>query len=108
VAVYLGTWCGDSRREVARLWRALDALGREPPFRIRYIGVDRRKQAREVPPDLMLRFVPTFVVSRKGREVGRVVESAPQGIEADLSALLTGNRRGTISERTDLGLLSSR
>src|SRR4051794_1279107 len=27
VTVFLGTWCGDSRREVPRLWKALDTEG---------------------------------------------------------------------------------
>ena len=88
VVVYLGTWCGDSRREVSRLWSALDAAG-PVPFAIRWIGVDRSKTE----PAGMLRGVglervPTFVVRRSGREVGRVVESAPAGIEHELLALL--------------------
>jgi hypothetical protein len=105
VTVYLGTWCGDSRRELLRLWSALDLLGDTPPFLIRYIGVDRQKKAPKLPPDLSLTYVPTFVVSRDGRELGRIIESSPRGIEADLRALLTGTTKGIISKRSDLGSL---
>ncbi len=101
VEVYLGTWCGDSRRELTRLWRALDQMGKKPPFPIRYVAVDRGKQAPGLSADLGLRRVPTFIVTRGGQEVGRIVESAPDGIEADLGALLLGTRSGVISERTD-------
>lgn len=103
VTVFLGTWCGDSRREVPRLWRALDESGVVFPFRIRYLGVDRAKQE---PADEIgengIRFVPTFIVSRDGREVGRIVETAPHGIEKDLLALLTGQATGVIAIRDDL------
>lgn len=104
VTVYLGTWCYDSRRELARLWRRLDEIGGMPLFRIRYVGVDRDKRQ---PEDLLagvdLRFVPTFVVSRAENEVGRVIEESPNGIEHDLAALLSGETSGPISTRQDLG-----
>lgn len=102
VTIYLGTWCGDSKRELSRFWQALESLGTKPPFDIRYIGVDRQKQAPGLLPDADLRFVPTFVVSRDGKEIGRVVESAPQGIDVELRALLMGEKQGTISGRDDL------
>lgn len=102
VTVYLGTWCPDSERELARFWQALDALGQDLPFEVRYVGVDREKRAPQIGPELQLRFVPTFVVSREGRELGRVVESAPRGIEVDLPALLSGELQGVISKRADL------
>ncbi|HEY0514416.1 MAG TPA: thioredoxin family protein [Thermoanaerobaculia bacterium] len=103
VTVYLGTWCGDSRREVPRFWKALDAVGGNVPFAVRYVGVDRQKKepAEAVAKD-GVRYLPTFIVRRDGREVGRVVESSPKGIEADLLALLTGKAAGVISARQDL------
>lgn len=103
VDVVLGTWCGDSRREVARLWAALDALSAPVPFELRYVGVDRSKQEpQSLLEGLDLRYVPTFVVRRDGSEVGRIIESAPEGIERDLAALLSGARSGVISGRDDL------
>jgi thiol-disulfide isomerase/thioredoxin len=98
VAVYFGTWCGDSRRELPRLWRALDEVGSMVPFDLELVGVDRAKSE---PADRLagvdLRYVPTFVVRRDGREVGRIVETSPLGIERDLLALLTGQVGGVIS-----------
>ena len=103
VTVYLGTWCGDSRREVPRFWKALDAMGGSAPFQVRYVGIDRHKQepAADVGRDGVL-YLPTFIVRRDGREVGRVVETSPHGIESDLLALLTGKASGVLSTRTDL------
>ncbi len=108
VTVFLGTWCSDSRRELARLWRALDEAGvataDELPFHLEYIGVDRRRQEPTGHVDgADLRFVPTFVVRRGGHEVGRIVESSPHGVERDLLDLLTGEASGVLSTRADLG-----
>lgn len=109
VVVVLGTWCGDSRREVSRLARALDeaARGRPAlPFRVRWLGVDRGKASpgevgREI-AGLGVRYVPTVIVRRDGVEVGRVVESAPEGIERALAAYLGGGRTGVTSGRPEL------
>jgi hypothetical protein len=103
VTVYLGTWCSDSKRELARLWRAMDETGGAVPFALRYVAVARSKQE---PAALLtgrgLEYVPTFVVERDGREVGRIVEQSPQGIERDLLALLDGTAHGLVSARQDL------
>lgn len=103
VDVFLGTWCGDSRRVVSRLFRALEVAGEPLPFSIRFVGVDRSKVAPDGLTDgAELRFVPTIIVRRDGTEVGRIVESAPRGVETELRALLTGETSGTVSLRTDL------
>jgi thiol-disulfide isomerase/thioredoxin len=103
VTIYLGSWCGDSRREVSRLWRALDEAGGSIPCTISYIGVDHEKKE---PAALVagsdLHYVPTFIVKRDGREVGRIVESSPHGVEQDLLALLSGSAHGLVTARTDL------
>ncbi len=103
VVVYLGSWCSDSRREVPRFWKALDAAGAAVPFTVRYVAVDRQKKE---PADAVakdgIRYLPTFIVRRGGREVGRVVETSPKGIESDLLALLNGSAHGVLSTRTDL------
>lgn len=97
VVVYLGTWCSDSRREVARMWKAFDIAGGTLPFEIEYVAVDRSLHASEgVSTEAELEYVPTFIVQRNGFEVGRIVETAPGGIEQDLHALLSGNQTGII------------
>lgn len=103
VQVFLGTWCSDSKRELARLWRALDEVAGMVPFELELIAVDRDKKEPEGRQEgLDIRYVPTLIVRRDGEEVGRIVEEAPGGIERDLLALLTGEARGVISAREDL------
>lgn len=94
IEVYFGTWCGDSKRQVPRLLRLLDAAGfRED--RLRLVGLsDRAGEFKQAPgrPE-KARYVhrtPTIVVLRKGTEVGRIVESPAATLEADLAAILDG------------------
>lgn len=107
VTVYLGTWCSDSKRELARLWRGLDDAGvfaeDDLPFALEYVAVDRDKTdpaGRAAAAGV--EYVPTFVVSRGGEEVGRMVEESVDGIEHDLLALLSGEAAGVLSARPDL------
>jgi|SRR6185295_6666178 len=103
VTVFLGTWCSDSRREVPRFWKALAEAGGDVPFEIRYVGVDReKKEPAGALAENGVRYLPTFVVRRDGRETGRIVETAPNGVERDLLALLTGKARGVLTTREDV------
>lgn len=103
VTVVLGTWCSDSLREVPRFWRALDRVGGLVPFEVTYLAVDRAKQEpAELLAGLEVTHVPTFIVRRGGREVGRIVERSPGAIELDLLDLLEGNAWGVLSG-SDLG-----
>lgn len=98
LVIYLGTWCPDSRREVSHFWRVLDEAGGELPFTVRYVGVNRAKsEPAELVSGADLRYVPTFVVRRRGEEVGRIVEQPPRSVEEDLLALLTGEATGLLS-----------
>lgn len=102
ITVYLGTWCSDSRREVPRFWRALDQTGGMVPFTVEYVAVDEDKQEpASALEGVHLEYVPTFLVRRDERELGRVVEVAEDGIERDLLALLTGEVQGVVSGRDD-------
>jgi len=97
VKVFFGTWCSDSEREVSRLLKILSDL-ETPPFSVRFFQVEKDKKdpaKLQAPDDIA--FLPTFVVTRKGREVGRIVERSPRSLETDLRLLLDGRTEGLIS-----------
>lgn len=103
VMVFLGTWCSDSGRELPRLWRAFDELGVMTPEMIRYIGVNRDKtEPAEWVAGVDLEWVPTILVRRDGKELGRIVESSPNGIERDLLALLEGETEGWVTDSPEV------
>ncbi len=92
VDVYLGVWCGDSRREVVRHFRLNDTG--KMPFTTNYISLGRDFGTAT---DVKLEAVPTFVVTREGKELGRIIETSPTTLEQDLADLLSGRTSGRIT-----------
>lgn len=94
VEAYFGTWCGDSRRQIPRLLRLLDALGFDEA-RLTMTGLsDRSMEFKKAPgnPEAkrLIHRTPTIVVLRDGAEIGRIVETPETSLEADLLAIVEG------------------
>ena len=88
VTVVLGTWCGDSLREVPRFLKVLDLL-EIPENDITIIAVDRSKSIpEEATNQLQIDRVPTFIIYKDGVEAGRIVETPIESFEKDLLYLL--------------------
>lgn len=89
LTVVMGTWCGDSHRHVPRLMRILETVN-FPENKLTIIGVNRKKEApggEEGP--LNIQFVPTIIVQKYGKEIGRIIENPSTGyIERDLVDIL--------------------
>ena len=91
--LFLGTWCGDSRREVPRLEKIFIELGIDFN-QLTIVAVDRDK----VSPDNEqegkdIRYVPTLIVRNNDVEVGRIVESPSSEsatLESDLLEISLG------------------
>jgi len=88
VLVFLGTWCGDSKREVPRFLKLVDAAGISMD-RITLHALDRKKTS----PDGMeagygIERVPTFIFLKKEAEIGRIVETPRTTLEGDILTIL--------------------
>lgn len=88
IDIVYAMWCGDSRREMPRFFKVMDAI-RFPSEKITLIAVDRTML---VPPNVKEEYgitnVPTFIVKYKGMEIGRIIESPKTSLEQDLFELL--------------------
>lgn len=93
IQVFLGTWCGDSRREVPKFIKLLEAAD-YPMERLQLIGVDRRSEFYKQSPTgehvgrNILR-VPTIILLKNGVEIGRIIERPRISLEADLCDMLS-------------------
>ena len=89
ITVFMGTWCGDSKREIPRLYKVLDTAN-FPEEKLRVIGVNNARSNYKQAPNgeekgLNIHRVPTIIVyNKKGKEVGRIVEHPVESLEADL------------------------
>ena len=83
--LFLGTWCGDSKREVPRLEKIFNAFNVQFE-KVKIIAVDREKVSpgnEQEGKDI--RYVPTLIISKNNVELGRIVES-PSSKEATLES----------------------
>lgn len=91
VTIVLATWCGDSKRAVPRLLKALHEAN-NPALQVEFYGIG---------PDFLtpldyirartLTNVPTMIVERGRGEIGRVVETpATATVEQDIATILAG------------------
>ena len=89
ITAVLGTWCDDSHREIPRLLKILDAVG-YPENKITFLAVNRKKESPNGDEGPMnIQKVPTIIVYKYGKEVGRIVEMPNSGwLEKDLIEIL--------------------
>lgn len=85
IVVVLGTWCEDSHREVPRLFKILETLN-FPESKLSIIAVNRKYEAPGGEEGVYnIKKVPTIIVEKYGKEIGRITESPPSGyLERDL------------------------
>ena len=77
--VFMGTWCEDSHFVIPKMYSLLDAAG-FPKERITLLAVDRNKKTlSHLAEALNVINVPTIIVMKKGKELGRVVEYGKSG-----------------------------
>lgn len=86
--IVMGSWCHDSQVQVPRFYKVLD----QAKFRaknIKVVAVDRNK--RTIGYDiskLSISYVPTMILFKDGKEVGRIVESPETSLEKDLLKII--------------------
>jgi thiol-disulfide isomerase/thioredoxin len=90
--IFLGSWCGDSRREVPRMLKILQYAGVDTN-RLSIVFVDNTPQAYKQSPQheergKNIHRVPTFIVYDGKTEIGRIIESPVVSLEKDLLAIL--------------------
>lgn len=90
IQVFMGTWCEDSQRETPRLYQVLETLDFDmSQFEI--IAVSRDKDTpNHLEKGKNIEYVPTIIVLKNNKEMGRIVESTIDTLEDDLLAILNG------------------
>lgn len=91
VLVFMGTWCEDSHAVVPKFFSLMDEA-QVPASHITLFGVNRKKESvGELSAALGVTNVPTIIVLKNGKELGRVVEYGKFGLfDMDLGEILKG------------------
>ena len=94
VDIFLGTWCGDSKRNVPKFIKLWESLGLDPSqlnIIALYDSDEKYKQGpnREEMGKGIHR-VPTFIFHKDGEEYARIVERPVTDLETDLAQIALG------------------
>ncbi|RLD86507.1 MAG: thiol reductase thioredoxin [Bacteroidetes bacterium] len=88
ITMVLGTWCGDSRREVPRFYKILESLEYDLE-NMTVICVNTSKTAEGTNVDqLNIQKVPTIIYYKDEIELGRIIESPQESLEKDMSSIV--------------------
>lgn len=94
IDIYLGTWCGDSKREVTRFLKIVEqsAISLD---QVNLIALDGRQENRKQGPNgeevgKRIHRVPTFIFTQDGEEIGRIVEHPVTSLEIDAAQIYAG------------------
>lgn len=88
IRVFIGTWCRESKKYIPGLIKTLKAAD-SPNIHISYIGVDAEKKLPETfLKTYDIKYIPTVIVLRGKKEIGRIEEAPRQLIETELVKIL--------------------
>lgn len=90
ITIVMGSWCGDSQEQIPKFYKIISLLNFDEN-KIQLIAVDRKKHAREydaLVQSLNIELIPTFIFYKNGKELGRIIESPHETLEADILKIL--------------------
>jgi len=88
MVVFLGTWCSDSHEIIPKLERIIGIID-YPQSQLSMYGTNRAKTTKnDAEKKYNITLVPTIILFRDGKEIGRITETAHKKIETDLAAII--------------------
>lgn len=96
IEIFLGTWCGDSRREVPRMLKMLESSGYDIQ-KVKLVFVSNAADAYKQSPQheeagKNIKRVPTMILYNNQTEMGRIIEYPVETLEKDLLRMLKGEK----------------
>jgi thiol-disulfide isomerase/thioredoxin len=90
IKAFMGTWCGDSKRETPHFYKILELAD----FNFKNLDLVTVNRFKKTPDNLQeglnILKVPTFIFYIKGEEIGRYVEYARESLEEDMLKIVSG------------------
>lgn len=86
VVALIGTWDEQSRILFPQLYKVMVLAG-SPETQMLIFGADQKLDT-GAPTEYKLKKVPTFIILKEGKELGRISGSVDESIEADIAKIL--------------------
>lgn len=93
ILAFGGTWCDDTKYILPKFFALAQAAGFSDDH-ITMLGVDRNKKTvNHLSEAFNVTLVPTFIVLKNGKEIGRVVEYGKYGmVDKELGEIVAGKK----------------
>jgi thiol-disulfide isomerase/thioredoxin len=93
ILAFGGTWCDDTKYILPKIFALADAAGFSQDH-ITLLGVDHNKKTiNHLSEAFNVTHVPTFIVLKNGKEIGRVVEYGKYGmVDKELGDIVSGKK----------------
>jgi thiol-disulfide isomerase/thioredoxin len=93
ILAFGGTWCDDTKMILPKIFALADAAGFSQDH-ITLLGVDHNKKTiNHLSEAFNVDHVPTFIVLKNGKEIGRVVEWGKYGmVDKELGEIISGKK----------------
>jgi len=96
ITLFMGTWCGDSKAEVPKLYKVLEACN-FPMNQLTVVAVSRQADMYKQSPQheekgLNIHRVPTVIFYKNGKEINRIVEHPIETFEEDIQDIIIKNK----------------
>lgn len=91
VKVFLGTWCGDTKKLLPRFIKSWEQLGLSLD-QVEFIGLHNEEDLYKQGPNretigYNIHRVPTFIFEKEGQEINRIVERTVFDLDTDMRAI---------------------
>lgn len=91
IDIVLGSWCHDSHREVPRMIKILEKIN-FPFAKLEMNALDTNKTSPDYDAQANnVEYVPTIIVYKNKKEIGRIIESSKTSLENDLLIIISKN-----------------
>ena len=91
IVTYMGTWCGDSKRETPIFMKILDSIDFRSKNHKMYAVSREKSTPGKTEANLNITNVPTFIFyDKNGKEINRIVEYPIETLEKDMIKILSG------------------
>ena len=89
IEVFGGTWCEDTHNLLPKFYKVADAAQlKDSQITLHLVNRDKKTQDGSADKYKIVN-VPTYIILKGEKEIGRIVESAKTSVEADFAEILT-------------------
>lgn len=101
ITIFMGTWCGDTHRELPRFIKVLEQAD-VPSTKVEIVALNWGDGVHKQSPtgeerDKYIFKVPTFIISKNGKEINRIIEYPVESLERDLLSIVSGEKSSELA-----------